>query len=121
MKCVVCQEQTDNPFIIYDKRKKYICSWICSNRNPEGHISKERIDNWKKDFECPLPVMNGSFMIKTNEEIRNMTNIELSNYEHDLEIHVKNNPRSIDYIHMINQEYTDYDYDDSSSNNSDDF
>ena len=116
--CSVCQCVTTNPFIIYDKRK-YICSYICSNRNPEGHISKERIENWKEDFECPLPVMNGGFMIKTNKEIKNMTNIERSKYERDLEIHVKKNPRSIDYIILINldddDDYDDDDYDDSST------
>ncbi len=114
-KCSVCQCITTDPFIIYDKKKKFICSYICTNRNPEGHIKKERIDNWK-DFECPLPVMNGSFMIKTNKEIQNMTNIERAKYEHELEIHVKKNPRSIDYIHLINLDYDDYDdYDDSST------
>ena len=116
-KCSVCQcVTTDDPFIIYDKKKKFICSYKCT-RNPEGHIKKERIDNWE-DFECPLPVMNGSFMIKTNKEIQNMTNIERAKYEHELEIHVKKNPRSIDYIHLINLDYDDYD-DDSSSTSSD--
>ena len=115
-KCSVCQcVTTDDPFIIYDKG--IICSYICSNRNPEGHIPKERIKNWK-DFECPLPVMNGSFMIKTNKEIQNMTNIERAKYERDLEIHVKKNPRSIDYINLINLDYDDYD-DDNSSTSSD--
>ena len=61
--------------------------------------------------------MNGSFMIKTNKEIQNMTNIEKAKYEHELEIYVKKNPRSIDYINLINLDYDDYD--DSSSSSSD--
>tara|TARA_B100000902_G_C27034123_1_gene776005 strand:+ start:196 stop:543 length:348 start_codon:yes stop_codon:yes gene_type:complete len=112
MKCSVCQCVTTDPFIIYDKG--FICSYICSNRNPEGHIPKERIKNWK-DFDSPLPVMNGSFMIKTNKEIQNMTNIERAKYEQELEIQVKKNPRTIDYINLINLDDDDYDYDSSST------
>ena len=78
MNCSVCGETTQKPFIIYDS-DKYICSWICSNRNPEGTITFDRIVNIK-DFSDPIPVMPKKFEVKSDREIMAMTNINRAKY-----------------------------------------
>lgn len=98
MICSVCGANTNEPFITYDC-DKYICSWICTNRNPEGTITFDRIVNLE-DFSDPIPVMPKKFVVKSDDEIMRMTNINRSKYERELATQIKRNP--IQIIEMIN-------------------
>jgi hypothetical protein len=112
MKCNVCGENTQEPFIIYDC-DKYICSWICTNRNPEGTITFDRIVNIK-DFSDPIPVMPKKFEIKSDREIMAMTNINRVKYERDFAVQMKKDPvKTIETVNLVNM------YSDSESDYSD--
>ena len=110
MICSVCQEQTTKPFITYDC-DKYICSWICSNRNPMGTITMDRIVNFK-DFNAPLPVIPKKFLVKSDREINSMTNINRYEYERQLDIQMNLDPvkltEQIEIVNMYSDSDTEY-------------
>lgn len=114
MNCRVCGGNTKDPFIIYDC-DKYICSWICSNRNPEGTITFDRIVNLK-DFRDPIPVMPKKFEIKSDKEIMCMTNMNRAKYERDLEVQMKKDPiKTLEMINLVNMfSESESDYSDES-------
>lgn len=120
MNCSVCGENTRDPFIIYDC-DKYICSWICSNRNPEGTITFDRIVNLK-DFRDPIPVMPKKFEIKSDKEIMSMTNMNRAKYERGLEVEMKKDPiKTLEMINLVNMcSESDSDYSDESDDYYDD-
>lgn len=115
MSCTVCGERTKTPFIIYDT-DKIICSYICSNRNPEGIITFNRIVNIE-DFNSPLPVMPKKFQVKSDKEILEMTNIKREEYEKELKLQMIKDPiGTVEQINLINM-YSDpeSDYESESS------
>lgn len=114
MICSVCGENTKDPFITYDC-DKYICSWICTKRNPEGTITFNRIVNLD-DFSDPIPVMPKKFVVKSDREIMSMTNINRAKYERDLTTEMKRNKIQIlEMINLVNMySESDSEYSDSS-------
>uniref|UniRef100_A0A6C0CY09 Uncharacterized protein n=1 Tax=viral metagenome TaxID=1070528 RepID=A0A6C0CY09_9ZZZZ len=121
MSCTVCGENTQDPFIIYDTDKR-ICSYICSNRNPEGIIKFDRIVNIE-DFNAPLPVIPTIFEVKSDKEIMAMTNIKRANYERELNLQMKKDPigtvNQINLINMYSDPDSDYDTESSTEDYSD--